>query len=115
MDVAALKSLVWILVWGGLFFFMMRFGCGAHIGGHGSHGGHGGDGEPERPPGSPQAKDPVCGMDVDPQHSAFASVYRGRTYHFCSVSCRDKFEHSPEKYIPGSGTSEPQHGGHHHA
>ena len=112
MDAAALTSLVWILVWGGLFFFMMRFGCGAHIGGHGSHGGHG---EPERPPGSPETKDPVCGMAVDPQRSAFASVYRGRTYHFCSVSCRDKFEQSPGNYIPAPAQPAPQQGGHHHA
>ena len=29
------------LIWGGLFFLMMRFGCGAHMmGGHGRHGRH---------------------------------------------------------------------------
>ncbi len=50
MDAEGIKSLLWILVWGGLFFLMMRYGCGSHImggHGHGSHGGHG-ESEPER-------------------------------------------------------------------
>lgn len=39
MDTEGLKSLLWLVVFGGLFFVMMRYGCGAHIGGH-RHGGH---------------------------------------------------------------------------
>lgn len=36
MDAEGIKSLPWILVWGELFFLMMRYGCGAHtMGGHG--------------------------------------------------------------------------------
>ena len=113
MDVEGLKSLAWIVIWGGLFFVMMRFGCGAHIGGHG-HGGHGGhDGEAGGAPG--KVKDPVCGMDVDPQRAQAASVYRGSTYYFCSASCRDKFEKEPEKYAAAAGGPAAQHGGHHHA
>ena len=46
-------------------------------------------------------KDPVCGMTVDPQNATAASVHGGRTYYFCSVSCRDQFEQAPEKY-PGA-------------
>ena len=44
MDAESLKSLGWLLLWGGLFYLMMRYGCGAHMmGGHGghNHGGHG--------------------------------------------------------------------------
>jgi len=35
-------GLFWFLLFAGLFYFMMRFGCGAHVvhGGHGGHGGH---------------------------------------------------------------------------
>lgn len=95
------SSLLWIVIWGVLFFFMMRFGCGSHIGGHG--GGHGG------PPGG-KAKDPVCGMEVDPQNAKAASVYRGTTYYFCSASCRDKFDQAPEKYADHAQLQ----GGHHH-
>ena len=106
MDVESIKPLLSILVWGGLFFFMMRFGCGPHMmggHGHGHQGGHGGvDGD---------TKDPVCGMDVVRDKSTAASVYRGKTYHFCSATCRDKFEQSPEKYADASATAQ---GGHHH-
>ena len=109
MDIEGLKSLVWLIVWGGLFFFMMRYGCGAHIGGHG-HGGHG----EHRAPGAPPAKDPVCGMDVDPSRATAAAGYGGTTYYFCSASCRDKFEKTPGKYLPGSGTAAAEHGGPHH-
>ena len=104
MDIESIKPLLSILVWGGLFFFMMRFGCGAHMmGGHG-HGHHGGHSDGE-------TKDPVCGMTVDWDKSTAASVYRGSTYHFCSATCRDKFEQSPEKYTDPSATAQ---GGHHH-
>lgn len=113
MDTAALKSILWFLVWGGLFFVMMRFGCGAHIGGHGGHG-HGGGHGGQEPQGGPPTKDPVCGMDVDPQRAAAASVYKGVTYYFCSASCRDKFEKTPEKYVSAPASARPE-GGHHHA
>ena len=29
-----MSTLVYFLIWGGFFFVMMRFGCGAHIMGH---------------------------------------------------------------------------------
>lgn len=110
MDAEGLKSLGWIVFWGLLFFLVMRFGCGSHIGGHGHHGGHGRSDEPA----GGATKDPVCGMTVDPQKSTAASAYRGKTYHFCSASCRDKFEQAPEKYLGGAAPGEHQHGGHHH-
>jgi YHS domain-containing protein len=94
MDAESLKSLGSLLLWGGLFFVMMRYGCGAHMmGGHG-HGGHG-----NAPPDG-NTKDPVCGMSVDPQKAAAAAMRAGVTYYFCSTSCRDKFEQTPDKY-PG--------------
>ena len=108
MDTEGLKSLLSILVWGGLFFVMMRYGCGAHMmgsHGHGQHAGHGNaDGE---------TRDPVCGMTVDKEKSNSASAYRGKTYHFCSTSCRDKFEQAPEKYADSAAQGERQ-AGHHH-
>jgi len=110
MDTESLKSLGTLLFWGLLIFFMMRFGCGSHIGGHGHHGGHGKRDEPA----GGATKDPVCGMTVDPEKSTAASTYRGKTYHFCSASCRDKFEQAPEKYLSGAAQGEHQHGGHHH-
>lgn len=97
MDAESLKSLAWLVVWGGLFYVMMRFGCGAHMmGGHGH--GHGGRRDHE-PAAGGGAKDPVCGMPVDPDHAKAASVYGGKTYYFCSTSCRDKFEQAPTKFV----------------
>lgn len=94
MDIETLKSLGWLLLLGGVFYVMMRYGCGAHMmGGHG-HGHHGGT----QGPGGSGSKDPVCGMSVDPKNAAAAAVYGGHTHYFCSTSCRDAFEQAPEKY-----------------
>ena len=43
-------------------------------------------------------KDPVCGMQVDPKSAAGQAQQGGKTYYFCSASCRDKFEQAPERY-----------------
>jgi Cu+-exporting ATPase len=43
-------------------------------------------------------KDPVCGMDVDPARAAGSSVYDGKTYYFCSASCKQKFDRDPQTY-----------------
>jgi YHS domain-containing protein len=45
------------------------------------------------------AKDPVCGMEVDEQKVTQKSEYKGKTYYFCSATCRKKFEKEPEKYV----------------
>jgi Cu+-exporting ATPase len=47
------------------------------------------------------AKDPVCGMSVaaDSPHQA---TYAGKEYRFCSASCRERFESSPERYASGA-------------
>lgn len=45
------------------------------------------------------AVDPVCGMDVEPGSAAAASDYRGRKYYFCAVSCKERFDADPEKYL----------------
>jgi len=45
--------------------------------------------------------DPVCGMKVgaDP---AKEIPYQGKTYHFCSTKCMDKFRASPQQYTEGA-------------
>jgi YHS domain-containing protein len=45
------------------------------------------------------AKDPVCGMDVDPKTAAGKSEYKGQTYYFCSAGCKRSFDKDPEKYL----------------
>src|SRR5205809_3970263 len=46
-----------------------------------------------------QAKDPVCGMTVDPQNAAGFCEYKGQTYFFCSVGCRERFKADPERFL----------------
>ena len=45
------------------------------------------------------AKDPSCGMDIIPQQAVAGGnteIYEGKTYYFCSRSCRDKFRQNPK-------------------
>jgi Cu(I)/Ag(I) efflux system membrane fusion protein len=45
------------------------------------------------------AKDPVCGMTVDPSKpETLKSEYKGRFYYFCASACKTKFDQNPEKY-----------------
>ena len=44
-------------------------------------------------------KDPVCGMDIDPNTAAGKSEYKGQTYYFCSAGCKNSFDKDPEKYV----------------
>jgi len=45
------------------------------------------------------AKDPVCGMDVDPQEAKHTTEYQGQTYYFCAPGCKRAFEAEPTKYL----------------
>ncbi len=45
------------------------------------------------------AKDPVCGMAVEPATAQHKSEYRGQTYYFCAPGCRKGFEADPDKYL----------------
>ena len=56
------------------------------------------------------AKDPVCGMDVDPQTAAGKSEYKVQTYYFCSLGCKASFDKEPEKYL----SPHHEHDTHHH-
>ena len=45
------------------------------------------------------AKDPVCGMTVDPATSQHRHEHAGETYYFCCDGCRGKFAADPEGYL----------------
>ena len=45
--------------------------------------------------------DPVCGMTVEVESAAASAEYRGKSYYFCAVSCRDRFAQTPEKFLDG--------------
>jgi len=116
-----METILPLLIWGGLFFLMMRFGCGSHMFGRG-HGaddkkgasaeGHGGGcgtsgGKPARTAADAERLtweapekdvDPVCGETVATA-TAKSSVHGGEVYYFCSRECREAFEASPETYV----------------
>ena len=56
---------------------------------HSCCGGHGG---------AVKAKDPVCGMTVDPATAKHRAEHEGRTWYFCCAGCRAKFEADPARY-----------------
>ena len=50
-------------------------------------------------------KDPVCGMDVDPQTAKHKAEHGGKTYYFCAAGCRTKFIAEPLKYLERGSAS----------
>src|SRR5208283_3995029 len=46
-----------------------------------------------------QAKDPVCGMDVNPATARYKTQHNGNEYFFCSAGCLAKFQANPEKIL----------------
>jgi Cu+-exporting ATPase len=46
-------------------------------------------------------KDPVCGMNVEPDEAAASVEREGETFYFCSEKCREKFKKDPEGWISG--------------
>ncbi len=99
-----MEGLLSMLIFAGLFFVMMRYGCGAHMM-HGHQGSH----EHDRQNKNQQKHiDPVCGMEVDVEQG-YGKMHDGNLYRFCSRDCLDKFEADPEQYLKNQ-----DHGGHHH-
>ena len=98
-----MEGLLSLLMFAGLFYFMMRFGCGAHmVHGHSGHGGHGEHlGRDAHQEGS-RAIDPVCGMEVPPGEG-YTKIHASREYRFCSRVCLDKFDENPDRYTSAQG------------
>lgn len=103
---------LYILFAAGMMFMMFKGGgcCGGHTqsghsqGGHsqggGCCGGHSQDSHSNEIHGSDKynqnfnqldsARDPICGMIVNPE-DAIKQIIEGKTYYFCSESCRKEF------------------------
>jgi YHS domain-containing protein len=130
-DFLNMDTLLQFLLIGGVFFLMMRFGCGSHMGRGGKHsrnakttggGGCCGSGgkhagkskhqhvavaKQEQLPQERQLSGPPE-KDTDPvcgmeisTETAKPSFHDGLVYYFCSTKCRDAFEASPLKYLAG--------------
>ena len=50
----------------------------------------------------PAARDPVCGMPVDPAKAKHRTEHAGHSYIFCSARCREKFTAEPARYVVAS-------------
>ena len=48
---------------------------------------------------STSAKDPVCGMLVDPATAKHKAEHAGAIYYFCSAGCRGKFVAEPARFL----------------
>jgi len=59
--------------------------------------------------GPPKARDPVCGMSVDPTKAAGKVEHKGEVYHFCSKRCAERFRQDPEKFLAAPGTAGIEH------
>jgi len=44
------------------------------------------------------ARDPVCGMEVNEKTTKYKAEFEGKTYHFCSSTCRSMFKKDSGKY-----------------
>ncbi|SHF54074.1 Cu+-exporting ATPase [Devosia limi DSM 17137] len=66
---------------------------------HHHHHGYDHHGRHQRADGDHQARDPVCGMSVDPANAEFSTEHAGETYYFCSAKCHDKFVANPGAYL----------------
>jgi len=64
--------------------------------------------------GPPKAKDPVCGMSVDPSKVRDQLEHSGKAYYFCSKRCAERFAQNPEKFLRAPGTAGMEHDGHLH-
>ncbi len=99
-----MEALLYFALWAGLFFLMLRLGCGAHVSGHGD----GPPGHEGRRAGGPKLRwvppktdiDPVCHTTISTDR-AKPSVYDGNVYYFCSRECREAFEAAPDLYVGG--------------
>jgi Cu+-exporting ATPase len=49
------------------------------------------------------ARDPVCGMAVDPATAKNRAEHAGSSFFFCCAGCKAKFLASPERYLNPSG------------
>lgn len=107
-----MDALLYFLLWAGLIFLMLRFGCGAHVMGH--RGGRKSTSDADAggqmdlrwiPP--EKDSDPVCGRMVNTDE-ARPSVHDGNVYYFCSRECRDTFEAAPDAYLGSTDADSPQ-------
>ncbi len=53
------------------------------------------------------ARDPVCGMSVEPVGARHTARHRGQTFYFCCARCRERFTAAPEEFLGERPAPEP--------
>lgn len=48
------------------------------------------------------AKDQVCGSEVEERKAYYRTEHDGKTYYFCSITCKEAFDAAPEEYMPAA-------------
>ncbi len=43
--------------------------------------------------------DLVCGMELDADNIKASADYKGKTYYFCAIHCKNHFTADPVKYV----------------
>ncbi|HTL61056.1 MAG TPA: YHS domain-containing protein [Nitrospira sp.] len=43
-------------------------------------------------------RDPVCGMEIDPENAAATTAFQGQTFYFCRPECQEQFNQNPEGF-----------------
>ncbi|KKR65177.1 MAG: YHS domain-containing protein [Parcubacteria group bacterium GW2011_GWF1_40_5] len=43
-------------------------------------------------------RDPVCGLQINPDLTKHRSTYDEKIYYFCSLECKNRFDDEPSKY-----------------
>ncbi|HTM43572.1 MAG TPA: YHS domain-containing protein [Polyangiaceae bacterium] len=96
-----ISNVLWFLGAAAFCFWMMRKGgCGMHSSrsrASGSHQ-HGEAGDGAHSSTIKTVRDPVCGMQIDPEHAAGIRTVQGLNFFFCSSSCLEKFDQDPQRY-----------------
>ena len=87
-----MEGLFSLLVFALFFYFMMRFGCGAHMV-HGKH-----DHDRKAKDRDQAHVDPVCGIEVDVT-KGYGKMHNDHLYRFCSKKSLDDFDANPDQYV----------------
>jgi P-type Cu+ transporter len=55
-------------------------------------------------------RDPVCGMNVDPEKAKGKAEYGRKSYYFCSAGCAKRFEQAPQQFLSAPVPDAASHG-----
>lgn len=97
MEIAGLENLIWLLLWGTVFFVAM-----GHVEARAATRNARICADKLRDASVLERedceRDPVCGMCADPA-TDITWIHGDRIYYFCSMSCRGRFRIAPEKFL----------------